>query len=189
MRHQKYGFDVDVEHAVESRFVHLQQRTILVGIAGIVDDDIDLAEFLDGCCNQVVHLGTFRHVAFDGDCTVAKFGRHCLRTLLVHVRDYDFRAFRNIVARNLGTESARRTGDNCDPAIKHTHDLPLRLLSFLRQRFLVQVADQRAVIRENVRPFSSSSCVRAPGIPFPVHARSFSSRQMAIRRRRRLQNY
>ena len=84
--------------------------------AGVVEQTIDAAEFLDGLADQRAHLVLDRDVGPAEDAGGAElFGQ---RLALRHATsgDHDFRALRDEDFRRAQTDAAGRTGDDRDLA-------------------------------------------------------------------------
>lgn len=92
--------DVDVKATIEARLVHVQERLILVRVAGVVDDDVDGAEIVDGSLDRAIDIGTAGDVTFDADRRRTDSGRDGLRTCLVEVGNNDTGTFARVDTRN-----------------------------------------------------------------------------------------
>ena len=57
LRGEKDRFDVDGENAVELRLRHLHDRLVAMSRAGVVDDDVDMAEGVDRRVRGALDVG------------------------------------------------------------------------------------------------------------------------------------
>ena len=106
---------------VELSLGNVHQRLVLVGVAGVVDHDVEAAEGLDRFRHHGVDLGFLRHV--DGDVAggLADRLRHLPRALPVDVGDDDLGAFRGVKLADAAPEPRRTAGDDRNLAIE-THE-------------------------------------------------------------------
>src|ERR1700756_4028631 len=95
--YEKHAFQVDVQNGVEIRFRHVPEVGAFLK-AGVVDEDIDLAEARDGLCDESLAVGNITDVRLKG--RGAALCRRCyslhyfIRPLLVFaIADRDTRAF------------------------------------------------------------------------------------------------
>jgi hypothetical protein len=92
VREQEDRFDVHRHESIEFSLLHLQHRPPHVAHSGIVDEDVDSPERIDGRLYGCVHVGALRHVAAQRDRLVADRGGGLARGLLVDVDDGHARA-------------------------------------------------------------------------------------------------
>jgi len=70
--------DVDIKATIKGGLVHAQQRLVFMGVASVVDDDVDLAKLLQSGVDHVVNVGTLADITFDGNSCRTDFPRHFL---------------------------------------------------------------------------------------------------------------
>ena len=118
MRKQKDGFHIHVHEAVELRLLDLQHRAAGVTHAGIVDQDIDAAESIDGGLYRRVHVPAPGDVAMSCDGRVADGGGYRLRRGLVDVGDCDARTLAREGLGNALAEPRCAAGDERNLILK-----------------------------------------------------------------------
>ena len=111
---------VDGGDQVEGRLVDLQHVAVPVGVAGVVDHDVDAAEGVLGRIDHLVDLGADRDVGGDRDGRLADLAGDALGALGVEIGDDDLRALFGETLRHAFAEPRRRAGDDGDLAFQ-TH--------------------------------------------------------------------
>src|SRR5215217_5562579 len=111
---------VDVEHALERVVGHLVDRGV-DRVAGVVDDDVDLAPRVDRGLDQLVGRPLLGQVAAVDDGLARDLGGRLLGDVAVEVVDHDVRA---VLAQQLGrrpADAARRSGDDRHLVVEYAH--------------------------------------------------------------------
>jgi hypothetical protein len=79
---------VDIQHRLELLVGHLVRHAV-PGVAGVVDDDVDLAELVDGLLHQRVRHALLGEVASEDRGLAADLGCGLLGDVAVQVVDQD----------------------------------------------------------------------------------------------------
>src|SRR5205807_1879053 len=166
---------VDVEHRLEVLVGHLVDRRV-ERIAGVVDDDVDLAEGVDRLGHELVGRARLGQVAGEHRRLTADLGARLLGDVSVEVVDEDLRAVLHEQLRRRPADAARRAGDDRRLAVEYSHSVALLLLLRVweRELYLAPLAAERDLERERPPaqpPIEPKSCVYvAPGWPPPNEA-------------------
>src|SRR5215216_5444917 len=118
--HAERHHRVDVEHALERVVAHLVDRGV-DRVAGVVDDDVDLAPRVDRGLHERVRGARLRQVARVDDGLARDLGGRLLGDVAVEVVDHDVRA---VLAQQLGrrpADAARRSGDDRHLVVEYAH--------------------------------------------------------------------
>ena len=114
------ALEMDIEHVVEVGLRKLRKR-VQMERAGVVDQDVDAAEAVDGRLDRRVRVGAPRDVADGRDGRPAR-RRDQLDDLVRRLRrtvvDDDLRATPGQEQRMLAAEAATAAGDDRDPAVE-----------------------------------------------------------------------
>ena len=102
--HEHRG-EVDGDDVVPLFVLHAHEQ-IVVGDAGIVDEDVDLAESLLGFLAELGHCGAVAEIARQHEHAAAELGGESVELLLVGARDRDGRA---LCVQRLGDRPADAT--------------------------------------------------------------------------------
>jgi hypothetical protein len=115
---------VDLEHRAELVVAKLVRHAV-PRVPGVVDDDVELAESLDGRAYDPLGHALLRQVASD-DCRLAvDRRRRLLGDVGVQVGEQQPRAVCRQQLRGGAPDAARRAGDDRDLAVEHPHSLHL----------------------------------------------------------------
>ena len=113
---------VDVEHRLELLVGHPVDDPV-PGVAGVVDDDVDLAEGLDRLRDQLVRHAGLGQVAGEDRGLAVDLARRLLGDVAVDVVDQDLGALVDEQLRRRPADAARRAGDDRRLAVKQSHVL------------------------------------------------------------------
>jgi hypothetical protein len=108
---------VDVEHRLELLVGHVVDDSV-PGVAGVVDEDVDLPERVDGLLHDVVAGAGLGQVARHGDGLAADLRRRLLGDVAVDVVDRDLGALGGEELRRRAADAAGRPGDDRRLAVK-----------------------------------------------------------------------
>ena len=113
---------VDVEHRLELVVGHLVSDAV-AGVARVVDDDVDLAELVDGLLDQLVRHALLGEVAAEDGGLARDLGRGLLGDVGVEVVDEHARA---LLGEQLGcgaADSSRRSGNDRRLSVQDSHSV------------------------------------------------------------------
>ncbi|MCY1424535.1 hypothetical protein D9M71_402850 [compost metagenome] len=116
---QERCFQVAVDDGVPLLFGHLLDH-VIPGETGVVDDDVDAAEGVQGGLHATVAEVGGGHVTDAGDCIAAEgadFRDHFIGRSLVEVVDHDLGAFFGKFQRDGAADAAAGTGNDGDFAL------------------------------------------------------------------------
>ena len=108
---------VDVEHRLELLVGHLV-RDAVPRVAGVVDEDVDLAEGVDRLLDDLVAGAGLGQVAGDGDRLALDLAGRLLGDVAVDVVDRHLRAFGGEQLGRRAADAASRAGDDRGLAVK-----------------------------------------------------------------------
>ena len=116
---EKGAFQIDVQNLVERLFVEVEEVALLDD-AGIVHEDVDVAEFVEGRGHQIVNMQAIGDVA-GGEPDLAQafqVGNGGRAGLLVDVGDDDPGTFLKKTACYGQANAVGAAGDDCDLAVE-----------------------------------------------------------------------
>jgi hypothetical protein len=116
-RHPKRDHDVDVEHRLELLVAH-PVRDAVPRVSGVVDEDVHLAEGIDGFLDDLVAGACLGEVARDGDGLAIDLARSLFGDLTVDVVDRHLCPFVDEQIGRRTADSASRARDDRGLAIK-----------------------------------------------------------------------
>ena len=108
---------MDVEHRLELLVAHLVGDAV-PGVAGVVDEDVDLPEGVDRLLDDLVAGARLGEVAGDGDRLALDLARGLLGDVAVDVVDRHLRALGGEQLRGRAADAARRAGDDRGLAVE-----------------------------------------------------------------------
>ena len=111
---------VDVEHRLELVVGHLVDD-VVAGVAGVVDDDVDLAELVDGLLDQLVRNALLGEVAAEHRGLARDLRRRLLGDVAVEVVDEHARTLLGEQLRCGAADSSRRSGDDRRLSVQNSH--------------------------------------------------------------------
>ena len=111
---------MDVEHRLELLVGHLVDRAV-PGVAGVVDDDVDLAELVDGLLDELVGDAVLGQVAGEDGGLAGDLGRGLLGDVAVEVVDQDLGALLGEQLCGGAADAAGRAGDDGGLSIEDSH--------------------------------------------------------------------
>ena len=126
---EHHAADQRCHRRIETIDLEALDATGLRRAAGIVEQAIDLAEFLDRKRDQGLHLRFDRDIGLAKDAGGAEFFGQRLAFRRAAPGDDDFRAFGDENLGGVQPDSACRTGDHRDLAVQPSH-LIIPLLAF-----------------------------------------------------------
>src|SRR5205823_12291060 len=131
---------------------HLVDRRV-ERIAGVVDDDVDLAEGVDRLGDELVGRARLGQVAGEHRRLTVDLGARLLGDVSVEVVDEDLRAVLHEQLRRRPADAARRAGDDRRLAVEYSHSVALLLLLRVweRELYLAPLAAERDLQRERPR--------------------------------------
>ena len=92
--------------------------------AGVVDEDVELAEAALGLFDHALPFVFAAHVVVEVDGVVAEVGRDLLAEIVEHIAEDDLGAFRDEQPHVLLTLAARAAGDDRYLAVQPAHGVP-----------------------------------------------------------------
>ena len=131
---------VDVEHRLELVVGHLVGDAV-AGVAGVVDDDVDLAELVDGLLDQLVRHALLGEVAAEHRGLARDLRRRLLGDVAVEVVDEHARALLGEQLRGRAADSTRRSGDDRRLSVQDSHSILLSWLSAGHHRYMAHARD------------------------------------------------
>ena len=122
-RHHRLAADerpveIDAQHLAPFVEVGLPHRLVDAGDAGIVDEDVDLAERLQRRVARLLDRGEIGNVDLEGRDGAADFLRGLFRKRQVVIPDRDLRAGRNEALGDRAAETLRPAGDDGAAAVQ-----------------------------------------------------------------------
>ena len=131
-RHHRLAADegpveIDAQHLAPFLEVGFPHRLVDAGDAGIVDEDVDLAERLQRLVTRLLDRGEIRHVDLEGRYRRADFLRGLFRKRQVVIPDRDLRARCDEALGDRAAKALRAAGDDGAAAVQIdlVHVVPL----------------------------------------------------------------
>ena len=114
LRGVKDRLHVDVETKVVVGFGDLEERSVAVAVARIVDQDVEAAELVDRSVDHARHLVALRNVRFDRYGVATDLLQHGLGRGAVDIDDHDLSAFDREAPGYASSEAGATARDNRD---------------------------------------------------------------------------
>ena len=121
---------VDVEHRLELLVGHLVGDSV-PRVAGVVHEDVDLAELVDGLLHKFVRNARIGQVAGEDSRLAVDLRRCLLGDVAVDVVDEDSRALAYEELRRRAADAASRAGDDRVLSVEKSHCFQFLLVKFL----------------------------------------------------------
>ncbi len=118
---------MDVEHPLEPVVAHLVDRRV-ERVAGVVDEDVDLAPLVDHLLDELVGHARLGQIAGEHERVAVDLGGRLLGDVAVEVVDQHLGALLGEQLRGRASDAACRAGDDRDLAVENCH---IACLSFV----------------------------------------------------------
>jgi hypothetical protein len=122
LRQEEHSKDIGLERAAKLVLIDVGQILVVMLLAGVVDDDVELAELINGLSNRILAELLVSDVAGNRDRPAPFLLDDLLRLqgviMLAEVKNGDVRTLASEQCRNATADAAVRTRDQCDLSVQ-----------------------------------------------------------------------